>query len=425
MIESSYYRPKIYPYVGSVTPAEIDRAQSIDPSISMNRDKIEEIGRDGVVGYLKQTPTVDYRMTQLEYGSIEFWQKIVGTATLGADGQTGIVLNDFKTPTFDIAAYLTDDDGTFKGTYWYPKLRTAGFSWNIADPDAGIERTFDFVGENAVIYQGNNKYVIQLLDTSCSGAGHTIAINSSGAWSNYPAPVLDPDTPNGDNSDYFIRIVRTRSGTDSELTYTTDYTYNIGTKIITIAGSQASDIYKVYYTAGSYISGSSPFSVNDSDDDAYVANACSIYLYVPASGLPTSSNYLYRLQSVTVDVTFEREDYKEIGNKEVVLRGVNDKTVTVTLGRILEDFTIEEVLAGQATDYGKLDIAEFGDTTTLIVKFFSDSTKGTFKYGFTATGLSPTDFGSPAAINTYVGNDNTMEGEDLTITADNTLLGSL
>jgi len=425
MIESSYYRPRIYPYVGAITPGNIDRAQSIDATVATNRDKIEEIGRDGVVGYLKNTPTNDYRLTQLEYGSLEFFQKIVGTAVLGEIGETGIVLNDFKTPTFDIAGYLTDDDSSFTGTYWYPKMRTAGFSWNIGDPDAPIERTFDFVGENAVIFQGNNKYVIQLLDTSCSGTSHTIAINSSGSWSTYPAPVLDPDTPNSDNSDYFIRIVRTRSGTDSELVYTTDYTYDTGTKTITIPASANNDDYKVYYTAGSYISGSIPFTVNDADDDAYVANSASIYLYVPASGKPTSADYLYRIQSVTVDVTFEREDFKEIGNKEVVLRGVNDKTVTVTLGRILEGFTIEEVMAGQAADYGKLDISEFGDDGALIVKFFSDSTKGTFKYGFIATGLTLTDLGAPAAINTYVNGDNTLEGEDLTITADTTLLGSI
>ena len=40
---------------------------------------------------------------------------MVNTATLGAIGETEITQKDFKTPYFDIAAYLTDDDGTFKG----------------------------------------------------------------------------------------------------------------------------------------------------------------------------------------------------------------------------------------------------------------------------------------------------------------------
>lgn len=424
MVESSYYRPKIFPYKGNVSPAEIDRAQSIDPGIAANREKIEEIGRDGVVGYTKDVPTIDYRLTQLEYGDIEFFQKIVNTSTLGADGETGIVLNDFKTPAFDIAGYLTDDDSNFKGTKFYPKMRISGFSWNIGDPDAVIERTFDFVGENPITFQGNNQYVIQLLDATPSGAGHTIVIGA-GDWTNYPDPVLDPDTPNGDNSDYFIRIVRTRSGVNYELVYTTDYTYDAGTTTITIPNSANGDVYKVYYTAATYISGSEPFSLNDSSDDATLAHSASIYLYVPASGKPSSSDYIYRLQSVNVEVTLDREDYKEIGNKEVVLRGVRDKTVRVTLGEILNGFTVEEVLAGKAANYGKLDVAEFGSSATLIVKFFSDSTKQTLRYGFKADNLSLTDLADPAAINAYVRKDTTLEGEDLTITADNTLLGSL
>ena len=66
MIHSSYYKPRIFPFNGNVAPAEIDRAQAIDPTISLNREKIEEIGREGVVGYIKKTPSIAYRLTQLE-----------------------------------------------------------------------------------------------------------------------------------------------------------------------------------------------------------------------------------------------------------------------------------------------------------------------------------------------------------------------
>jgi len=130
MIHSSYYQPRIFPLYGDVAPAEIDRAQAIDPTTTLNRDKVEEIGRDGVVGYVKRSPTVAYRLTQLEYGSMEFWRKI----TNKGDAITTITLADFKTPAFDICAYLTDDDGTFKGTIWYPKLRTSGFSIRPVSP---------------------------------------------------------------------------------------------------------------------------------------------------------------------------------------------------------------------------------------------------------------------------------------------------
>jgi hypothetical protein len=110
MINASEYKPRIVPVLGDVDSAEIDRAQSIDPTVSLNREKVEEIGREEVVGYLKKSPTVGYRLTQLEYGSIEFWEKITNSNAKAGSGENPITLDDFKTPYFDINAYLTDDD---------------------------------------------------------------------------------------------------------------------------------------------------------------------------------------------------------------------------------------------------------------------------------------------------------------------------
>ena len=101
MIHSSYYRPRIFPHDGDVADAEIDRAQAIDPTVTLNREKVEEIGRDGVVGYIRRTPTIAYRLTQLEYGAMEFWRKLANKG----DAVDTLDLNDFKTPTFDICAY--------------------------------------------------------------------------------------------------------------------------------------------------------------------------------------------------------------------------------------------------------------------------------------------------------------------------------
>ena len=66
MIHSSKYQPKIYPVNGDGAPVEIDRAQSIDPTVSLNREKIEEIGNSDIVGFVKKSPSVGYRLTQLE-----------------------------------------------------------------------------------------------------------------------------------------------------------------------------------------------------------------------------------------------------------------------------------------------------------------------------------------------------------------------
>jgi len=412
-INSSKYQPRIYPVNGEGAPAEIDRAQSIDPTTALNRDKIEEIGRDGVVGFVKRSPTVTYRMTQLEYGSMEFWRKI----TNKADSVNTITLDDFKTPTFDIAAFLTDDDGTFRGTLVYPKLRTSGFSINISDPDATIERTFDLVGEQHLVWQGANKYYIHVEHTAGSGNDDVVDLSAR-------TPVIDPDidVSKTDAEKYIHRVVRIRSGVSTELDLSSDVTYNTGTEELTILDVQTGDIFKTWHTSSA--APATLFTPNDTDPSALNADSAEIFLYLPASGSPTQSDKILRLQSATIDVTFDREDLKEIGNSQVVQRSVIDSTVNVTLGRILEQFTIEEVLRGEAPGYGKIDVEKLTDNASLIIKIYEDNTKTTLKYGFKADNLSPTDLSNSAAINANVNQENTIEGESLIISSDNAQLGN-
>ncbi len=414
MIHSSKYMPRIYPVNGIGSPAEIDRAQTIDPAVSLNRDKVQEIGNDAVVGYVKKTPSVTYKLTQLEYGSMEFWRKVCNKA----DSVNTLTLNDFKTPTFDIAAYLTDDDGTFRGTLLYPNLRTSGFSISIGDPDSTIQRSFDLVGEEAIVWQGANKYLIYAEHTAGTGSDDEIDLSAR-------VPAIDPDVPSGKTpaEKFIYRVMRIRSGVSTELDLSTDVTYDTTTKHLTIADVEASDLFKVWHTSAT--APATLFTPNTSDADALIANSVSIYLYIPGSGSPSSSDYLYRLQSVSIDITFDREDLKEIGNKNVVQRGINDNKVSIKLGRILEQFSMEEVLRGEAPGYGKIDAEKLTDNASLIVKIFSDDTKSTLLYGFKADNLSPTDLSNGAGINAYVKADSTVEGVSLIISSDNAQLGNL
>ena len=331
---------------------------------------------------------------------MEFWRKLANKA----DSVDTLDLNDFKTPTFDICAYLTDDDETFKGTIWYPKLRTSGFSVSIGDPDAIIERGFDFVGEKAVIWQGDNKYFIYKEHTAGSGSDNEIDLSAK-------APAEDPDNA----GEYMIRVLRVRGSATTELKETDDWTYSDGTKILTIVSIQTDDLIKVYYTSAT--APDVQFTLNDADPAALLADSCDIYVYIPGSGKPSSDDYMYRVQSATIDVSFDREDVKEIGNREVVKRGIRDKTVTVTLGRLLEEFTMEEVLRGVAPGYGKIDVEKFTDQAVVIIKVYEDNTKTTFKYGLKATGLTGSELRGGAGINAYVNKENVLEGEALVITS--------
>lgn len=412
LIHSTHYRPRIYPITGDSDPAEMDRVQSIDPTGTTNRAKIEEVGRDGVVGYVKRTPNITYRMMQYEYGNIELFNKLCNKGS----SNTSVVLNDFKDAYFDIAGYMLDDTDTFKGTVVYPNLRTSGFSLNIGDPEAIIERSLDLAGEDAITWQGNNKYYIQAKGTVASGdlgSGDTYDITlGSGNWSTYPAPVEDPNI----SGQYIYRVTRYRSGTTTELTITTDYTYTHGTTTVQILSAQVGDIYKVYYTASTYVSGGSYFTDNDTDVPAILAEASSLYIYTPSVTHPLSSDYIYRIQNVTVDVRFDREDVREVGNKNVVKRGIRNKTVTLTFGSILDGYTIEEILSGQSADYGKIDLRELSTNLSFVGKVFTDGDKGTFKLGLKATKLNPSELGKAPAVDTYVSRRHVLEGEALTIT---------
>ncbi|KKM13179.1 hypothetical protein LCGC14_1718920 [marine sediment metagenome] len=399
-VQSSYWRPRIFPYNGDISDAEIDRAQAIDPTGSTNWEKVEEIGRDGLVGHLKKIPTIGYRLTQYEYGSFEFWRKI----TNKSDATTTLTLNDFKTAAFDIAAYLTDDEGTFLGTLVYSELRTAGFSINIGSPDAIIERNFDFVGEQFNIWQGDNKYYIYDTYTCTSGADNDIDLSSI-------SPAEDPDNP----SDYILRVLRVRGTVTTELVRGVTYSFEPTTDTLTISAVQTGDIIKSYYTSAT--APAAIFTNNDTDVAGILADSAEIYLYVAGSGNPSSSDYLYKVQSCTLDVRFEREDVKEIGSAKVVSRSVKDKTVTVTLGKLQDStFKIEEVLRGVTSGYGRLDITQMSDEAAVIIKIFSDKSKTNFQYGFLATTMAPRDITPGAAVNETVKAGVTLEGEDLTIT---------
>ena len=398
MIHSSYYKPRVFPIKGDTVPPEIDRAQAIDPTVSLNREKIEELGRDGVVGYLAQTPGVGITLTQREYGSLEFFEKLANVAT----STTSLTLNSFKTPYFDICAYLEDDDGNFDGTVWYPNQRLSGFTITIGSPEALIDRSFTFAGEQAKILTDNNKYFVYIREVVNSGE---LVLTAFAVTLDDPTPTANPDSA----SETIFRVVRVRSGVSTELTYTTDFTYAAGTLTVLVAA--LSDVYKIYYSAATYISGEDYFTENDTDLAGILANSASLYL--------GSSNYLYKVQSATIDVRFDREDVREIGNENVVVRGIRNRTVTVTLGKLLDSWTIEEVLRGESVGYGLIDVKRFSTDLTFIAAIYDDSDKETFKIGYTSTSMTPSDF-TPGTgnIDQYVNSGVTLEGEELTI-ADN------
>jgi hypothetical protein len=401
MIHAKLVQPRIFPHNSARAPEQIDRAQDIGGDLTLNQEKLYEIGRDGKLGVRKQTPSLAYSMTQFEYGSMAFWYALANKEDPASGGlDNSIDLDDVKATTFDITAYMTDDDNTFRGTMWFPKLRVNGFSLNIGDPDATVERTFDLVGEDFKILDG--RYFAYEQGIAVGNGVQSVA--------------LDPVAVEYASGKYVFRVLRIRAGLVTELLedntslYAADsWRYDVGTTTVLVQSGLTDDLVKVFYPAATAYT--TLWANNDVDSDALFADSCEIYMKVG------TATRIYRLQSVGIDVAFERTDYKEIGNKEIVQRGAKSKTVTIALDRFNEGFSLEDILASDTT-YPYIDPREFSEDIQLMVKIFSDSTHTVFKMGYLISGLSPTTLGTSQAVEDYNKVTNALEADNLKISSD-------
>ena len=119
MIHTTKYQPRSSPRNGTSSAVQIDRLQDMSASVTLNRTKIEELGRDGLVDWRVGNPSVSLTLRQLEYGTLEFFQNLANTTS----GDLKIEFKDYDIPSVDIAAFETDENDNFLSTVWYPGLR--------------------------------------------------------------------------------------------------------------------------------------------------------------------------------------------------------------------------------------------------------------------------------------------------------------
>ena len=395
MIHSKFCRPRIFPWNNNLSSYQIDRVQDIGGDLTLNREKQFEVGRDGLLGYKKGTPSFSYSMKQFEYGSMNFWRKLANLEDpASASLDNSVDLEDLKSSKSDVSAYLTDDDNTFRGTIWFPKLRVNGFSINIGDPDAIIQRSLDLIGEDYKMLDG--KYFrIQL---STSGVGNRVV-------------TLSPAAVEWASGEYVFRVLRVRSGIVSELvkgTGTDQWSYATGD--VTVRDCLSGDIVKIYYPSST---GYTVWTDNDADPDFLTADSADVYMKVG------TGQKVYKLQSIDVNVKLDRTDYKEIGNTEIVQTGVKSKTVTVALNRFAEDFTLEKIFAGDTT-YPFVDPRNFSENIQMMIKIYTDNTKTVFKMGYLINKLSPISLAASQAVEDYQKKDNSLESDNLLMSDDET-----
>ena len=401
MINAKLVSPRIFSLGSARQPEQINRAQDITGDEKLTQTQIYEIGRELKVGVHKEIPAVTWGLTQLEYGNVAMYRDIaclLDPATSTDDAS--INLKSMRTTAFTIAAYLTDDDGTFKGTVVFPALRVDGFSIDIGNPEAIITRKFSFVGEDIRIVK--DKYL----------AYETATVVGVGSAETNLDIVLT-GTPLEIAAGKYIYSVYLSRGTDidevlEDETKTVDgtYSYNNSTKTITIDDVKEGDIYKVFYASATAYT--DLWTDDDSDEVALYADCVDIFLKVG------TSEEIHRLQTINIDAKFARTDYKEIGNPNVVQRGSKDEKVTVKLDRYNEGFSLEDILASDTT-YCDINPRDFSANIQLLIKIYTDNTKTTFKMGYLVSNLSPTNINVGQMVQDYQKIGTTLESDNLKI----------
>jgi hypothetical protein len=402
---ASATKPRIYPWNGDTQPIDIDRVQAFSGGVNQPSELVYELGRKDKVCTDLKILEESCSLTQLEYGEIDFYLALANQATLPSGG---LQLSDFDDSLVDIISVGKDKfGGTMEQTLWLPKLSLNALTFNIANADSRIERTFDLGGDFFKILKNTNKIYMQKIYTVPSGysaAPYAIVISD-------PAPVLDPNVA----SKYIQRVLRVRSGVTTELAVTTDYTWTNGTTTLSVLLATSGDILKVVYTAASFGTGGDYTSLNDADLCYINADSVKVTLQ---SGVGTEVE-LDRLTSMNINASLKRISEAVIGLEEKLLKNVESYDVKVTLDGRVKNAPIEDVLMGHAgVSWGIIDPNEFKTDLVLRVYVYEDATKTTFKMGYKVTGLAFTDTKEDA-------NANAFWTEGINLSSDNLLISSV
>ena len=397
---SSAVKPISVPVTAEVTPADWDRVQTFSPATSQPSEKLYEIGRLAKMTTSKDTLEASLSITQMEYGKIDSFLQL---ANLSAEPVAGLALTDFSSAKTDF--YLPGKDeyaGTVEQTLWLQKMVLDSMTIEM-NANERIQRTFEMSGDFCKIARYTNKYVIFVSDTVASGEAVDYEIDLSD-----PAPVVTPNTADT----YILQLYRIRSGTATQIT--SGYTYSDIDKKLTIASVLPADVYRIWYTAGSYSTAGDPTALNDDDDYYIKADNCTVTVDDGTNDAIT----LTQLTSLSIQATLNRNDAGAIGTAEKIFNEVENYDVTLALGGYVKNSTIQEALMTQAgQNWAIIDYSLFS-SVDVTVKVYQESTKTTFMIGYKVTGCDFSDDGATYNANEFAESPVNLNSDNLLITED-------
>lgn len=398
---ASAFKPISVPVNNDVAKDNWDRVQNFSLATTQPLEKVYEVGRLNKVCSDKDILEAVLSIMQFEYGQIGSFLQLAGKSS---EPVTGLTLSDFDDPRIDFYSPGKEEfGGAVEQTLWAQHMVLDSFGLSISANEK-LERTFDLSGEYAKVCRKGNKYLIFVENDAPSGTSGNYVIDVSD-----PAPVVDPNNAGV----YILDLWRVRSGVATQLSLTTDYTYDNVAEEITIIAGLTSDNYRIWYTAASYGSAGDPEVINDVD-------AC----YLKAENVTVtiddgthSAVELDKLTSLSVAVTLNRIAEGKIGSIEK-FKDVESKDVTISLENYVKDSIVQEALMQQAgQDWGIIDFSLF-DSVDVVVKVYQEAAKTNFLIGYKSTDMDFTSETESFDANSFGSNPLELTSDNLLITTD-------
>jgi hypothetical protein len=390
---------------------QLRRVTSFSADTSFNSENLLELSNAGVAETIDDLETVSTSVDCHEFGSTDNLAK--ATNQFSTSDNNNHILTDsiIENAQVDQIVQLTSGTNTngLLASIWYGSQWLTGISLNYS-VDGTATENYSFEGEYKRAFL--NSYRDMRVATAAYSSSTVALITGLNLETGYVPRVLTVNGLVKADVSASGTITFTDSSSDTQVSATSDgstaVTFASGDRIRVIYAKTAADAFSSYAT--------SPAGLG-----ALRRGMLTIYLYNPTSG---NKEEVLRLQSVGVDISFDREATSELGNKKSYTRSVKRPiTVEVSAEALLSDFELFAKLANKETEFDNGSLNEinwdsFSNATKLVIAAYnSDVTKNasTLLKEITISNLSI----SNDSHGVTAGDKNTVS---ITMTADNFLI---
>lgn len=400
---------------------KIKRVQSGDFSGSFDTEKVQEMGNAADVANITTDRNYDFSVSTLHYGNIELmlW---LARKEISADNTGVIGISDIRDSISDFLFYTSNKDRDLVSAYNIRDAKIDSVTMNFSvDGNATLDFAFTsqkykgYTGSKAAIGSTRGEYATTITFTvdDLYGDAQTVSDEAVG-------------TSDGDETDFQLDLYPIDSGSYSILIDSTlqvedtDYTIDLSTGEIefTTAPAIGEAITANYDFSGNtgealYIDGAlvdsgnwemSGSTVTLSGDVEITEDSRIVYYYIPTTavfpklitdtsetpvvrrgqveilfykGSETDSDYVLRVQSVDVNMSFDRNGANQLGEKDAYDFPSAEKTVEISMELNASDLEILAKATDQKSEYDaetltSIDFVDLLQNMTLEINLYND-----------------------------------------------------